>query len=100
VDEFLADWYPGWAVYLPTLATQDVIDRFRDGERGLPSLEGWVYRSWDSHRPVEVSPGVYEVAIDLRREGEIVAELTFMVGPGTTADGRDAQLVVIDAETV
>jgi len=34
--------------------------------------------------------------VELRPEDGLAVPHTFVVGPGTTADGRDAELVVID----
>ncbi len=96
VGGFLSDWYPGWEVYLPTVATAEVIDRCKRGTDGVPSLDGWAFRSWNSRDPVEVSPGVYDVRIELRRDGEVAETLVFTVGPGTTADGRPDPLVIVD----
>jgi hypothetical protein len=97
VGEFLADWYPGWEVYLPTLATAEVIERNRTGADGLVALEGWAVRTWNSHPGVEVDPGVFEVKIELRRDGEVFATEIFTVSSGTTADGRESLVVIVDA---
>jgi hypothetical protein len=95
VDSFLSDWQPGWEIYLPTLATEEVLEILYEGEQGVPSFDGWAFRSWDRDRARQVAMGTFEVPIELIREKEIVASLVFTVGPGTTADGREGQLVIV-----
>ena len=96
VEWFLGSWEPGLEPYRPTMATTDVIETTRAGTDGVPALEGWTFRSWNSGDAVEVSDGVFEVTIELLREGDHVADLVFGVGPGVTADGRNDRLVVVD----
>lgn len=98
VTNFLLAW-DGYEVYLPTLATQDVIDRCREGSGGCARLGGGVLA--DDWRLVDVlggqDPGSFEVAVDLiPGEGPHIRQV-FLVGPGTAADGGDAALVVLDA---
>lgn len=96
VGEFLADWAPGSDAYLPALATREALELAREGFGGVPVLEGWRYRTWNSYRAYRVEPGdVYDVRIELRRDNEVVAEIVVTVGRGVTADGRRGEQVVI-----
>jgi len=95
VANFLFAWL-GYETYLPTLATQDVIDRCREGVGGCSPLNEGGFGNWKAGDVVETTPGTFEVQVELRpKDGSDVWQ-TFVVGPGTTADGRDAELVVID----
>ncbi|HSL32036.1 MAG TPA: hypothetical protein VK871_00225, partial [Candidatus Limnocylindrales bacterium] len=98
VTNFLLAW-DGYEVYLPTLATRDVIDRCREGSGGCARLGGGDLA--DDWKLVGVvareDPGTFEVSVDLPpREGPHIRQV-FLVGPGTAADGGDQGLVVLDA---
>lgn len=97
VGAFLSGWQPGWEIYLPGRATAEVLSVTRAGSDDVPSFADWEFRSWNHHRarPAE-RPGSFEIPIELIREKEVVASLIFTVGAGTTADGREAQLVIVD----
>jgi hypothetical protein len=95
---FLLAW-GGYEPYLPTLATQDVLDRCREGSGGCARLGGGDFT--DDWRLVDVvggdEPGAFEVSVDLvPRDGPEVRQV-FLVGPGTAADGGVQALVVLDA---
>lgn len=98
VSNFLLAW-GGTEVYLPTLATQDVIDRCREGSGGCAPLGGGDLA--DDWRLVDIvggkGPGTFEVSVDLLpREGPHIRQV-FLLGPGVAADGGDQRLVVLDA---
>lgn len=95
IANFLIAW-GGYETYLPTLATQDVIDRCRDGAGGCAQLGGGRFDNWKTDDVVETTRGTFEVRIDLRSKVGPNVSQVFVVGPGMTADGRDAELVVID----
>ena len=95
VADFLVAWL-GYETYLATLATQDVIDRCRDGVGGCAQLGGGEFDNWKSGEVVETGPGMFEVQVELRPEDGPDVPQIFVVEPGMTADGRDAELVVLD----
>ncbi|MGH2529540.1 MAG: hypothetical protein ACRDH0_09450 [Actinomycetota bacterium] len=96
VARFLVAWSHGLDPYLPTLATQDVIDRCGEGVGGCAPLGERGFSNWKPGDVVETTPGTFEAQVELRpKDGPDVPQ-TFVIGPGTTADGRDAELVVID----
>ena len=95
VARFLVAWSHELDPYLPTLATQDVIDRCGEGVGGCAPLGERGFSNWKPGDVVETTPGTFEVQVELRpKDGPDVPQ-TFVVGPGTTADGRDAEIVVI-----
>lgn len=96
VDRFMSSWGPGWQAYLLSMASADVISRSRVGEGGLVPLEGENVRDYRVHDGVPADGEAFEVLVEYLRDGEVVATVTYTVGPGTTADGRDAQLVIVD----
>jgi hypothetical protein len=95
VANLLISWGEAEA-YLPTLATQDVIDRCRAGVGGCAQLGGGGFGTWKSGDVVEIAPGTFEVHVELRLEGGPNVPQVFVVGPGTAADGADARLIVLD----
>jgi len=95
VANFLT-WWGEAEAYLPALATQDVIDRCRHGIGGCARLGGGEIDNWKSGGVIETAPGTFEVSVELRpREGPGVPQV-FVVGPGTAADGSDAEPIVTD----
>lgn len=88
VGDFLVAWL-GYQTYLATLATQDVIDRCRDGVGGCAWLGGGGFDNWKHGDVVETAPGTYEVQVELRpEEGTSVSQI-LVVGAGTAADGSE-----------
>jgi hypothetical protein len=96
VGTFLAEWEPGWEAYLPTRATQSVIELMREGGAGMPAFEDGAVAGWDTEPAVVIDEGVFEVPVGVTRDHQLVASLVFTVGPGTTADGRSGQLVIVE----
>jgi hypothetical protein len=96
VSNFLIAW-GGYETYLPTLATQDVIDRCREGVDGCANFGEGGLGNWRFESVTETAPGIFEVAISLRVDDGVDVPQTFVVGPGMTADGFDGRLIVIDA---
>jgi hypothetical protein len=96
VSNFLFAWRES-ETYLPTLATQDVIDRCREGVGGCANLGGGTFGNWRFENVTETAPGIFEVAISLRVDDGVDVSQTFVVGPGATADGFDGRLIVMDA---
>jgi hypothetical protein len=96
VARFLIVWSEA-EPYLPTLATQDVIDRCREGVGGCTQLGQGRFADWRFGNVTETAPGVFEVQVELRADDGIDVPQIFVVGPGTAADGFDARLIVIDA---
>jgi len=100
VGGFLADQSPGWEAFLPGSATQDVLVIVKEGRDGVPSLEGGSFQNWNLGQASAVDDGTFEVPVDLVRDGDVVASLIFTVGPGTAADGREGQLVIVGVRAI
>jgi N-acetylneuraminic acid mutarotase len=96
VGTFLSDWEPGWEPYLPTRASADVLEIMREGSTGIPSFEEGAIRNWRTGPAESLEQGRHLVPVDVIRDHEVIASLIFTVGPGTTADGRKGQLVIVD----
>jgi hypothetical protein len=94
VSNFVHAW-DGYEPYLPTLSTEDVIDRCRTGNGGCPELASGLFEAWGS-TVTEVGSATYEVDVELRQPDGPDLMLRFVAGPGWTADGSEAQLVVTD----
>ncbi len=95
VARFLTAW--GWSeTYLPPMATQDVIDRCRDGVGGCPPLGGGTYQDWKRGDVAEPTPGTFEVRLELRQRDGPTSPVVFVVGPGIAADGSRSDLIVLD----
>lgn len=97
VVRFLVAWL-GDETHLPTLATQDVLDRCRAGVGGCAQLAGGAFRNWDPGDVAETAPGTFEVQVELLAEGGPAGALSVVVGSGTAADGGDAELIVLDVK--
>jgi hypothetical protein len=95
VDRFILAWLVD-ETYLPTLGTQDVLDRCREGVGGCAQLAGGAFRNWDPGDVVETAPGTFEIQVELLAKDSPAGTLVFVVGPGTAADGGRVGLVVID----
>jgi hypothetical protein len=95
VSDFLLAWNGYQTTYLPTLATQHVIDRCREGLDGCGPLGGGTANERIGEG-VQTSPGTFKVPVEVAPDGGDTVQQTFIVGPGKTADGRDADLIVID----
>ena len=90
VNGFVGAWGPGYDPYLATYATSEVIEALRAGSGGLPSMEGWTYRSWNIWEPVEVEPGIYEVNVVLHEEARWLRGSSSESGQGRQPTvGRD-----------
>lgn len=95
VARFLGAW-GGFETYLPTLATQDVIDRCRDGAGGCAPLGGGAFDNWRAGEVVETAMGTFEVEMELLADEAPSVPQVFVVGPGTAADGSEGELIVLD----
>jgi hypothetical protein len=96
VSNFVYVW-DGYEPYLPTLATKDVIDRCRTGTGGCLRLASGQFEERGS-TATEIGGAIYEVDVKLRQPDGTDVMLTFVAGPGRTADGREAQLVLTDVQ--
>lgn len=98
VARFLSAW--GWSeTYLPPMASQDVIDRCRGGIGGCPPLAEGTYQNWKQGEVVETTLGTFEVHLELRPSDGAEIPVVFVVGPGTAADGGEAELIVLDVRS-
>jgi hypothetical protein len=96
VGTFLSDWQPGQEPYLPTRASADVLGIMREGRAGVPSFEGGAIKNWRTGTAEPLGDARLLVPVDVVNDHDIVASLAFTVGPGTTADGRAGQFVIVD----
>ena len=98
-EELATNFVVAWVryeTYLPTLATQDVLDRCGQAAGECSALAGQPNFDWLRGSTTQTRPGIFEVVTGPWKDGEIVPTTVLTIGPGTTADGRQAQLVVID----
>ena len=100
VGGFLADQSPGWEPFLAGYATQEVLEIVEEGRDGVPPLAGGSFGSWNLGKAIVAAGSAYEVPVDLVREGDVVVSLVFTVGPGTAADGRGGQLVIVGVRAI
>jgi hypothetical protein len=94
VEGFLADWYEPWHVFLPGVASVDVIARSRSGVDAAV-LDGRTYRAWNIHDPVATGPGAWTVEVVFRAADAPDVIAVYTVGDGIAADGREG-LVITD----
>jgi hypothetical protein len=98
VARFLSAW--GWSeTYLSPMATQDVVDRCRDGVGGCPRLGGGTYQDGKPDEVIGTTQGTYEVHSSFVRATAPTSHSVFVVGPGTAADRSEADLIVLDVAT-
>jgi len=98
-SNFLWAWSYGADPYLPTETTAEVLARLESGSGGLGALAGRRFDTWryPNKPPVtDLGGGLFEVDVLLSFVGGGNVPVRFEVGPGTTADGRAAQLLVTD----
>jgi hypothetical protein len=99
ISNFLWAWTYGADPYLPTEATADVLSRIASGSGGLDLFDERPPQNYRyPNRPfaIELGGGRFEVDVVFTLHDGRAVPVRFDVGPGTTADGRDAQLVVTD----
>jgi hypothetical protein len=94
-DNFLLAW-AGYQTYLATLATQDVLDRCGSGSDGCSVFAERAGFNWTTGAIRETDPGSFDVTAGSWNGGDFTPMAILTVGPGITADGRDAQLAVTD----
>jgi hypothetical protein len=90
-NNFISAWDRG-DPYLPTLATTDVLDRCRTSALCAVGASG----SWSLGHADETERGTFEITAGPWADGALTPTEILTIGPGTTADGRDAPLVVTD----
>lgn len=103
VSNFVGAWSRDIRPYLPVYATADILAKIDGATGGLDVFRSIPFRTWrfpEHPTATDLGGGRFEVRVTLTLMGGMQPTVVFDVGPGTTADGRDAQLVVIGVRSV
>ncbi|MGZ8646071.1 MAG: hypothetical protein ACXWX3_07260, partial [Actinomycetota bacterium] len=97
LSNFLDAWSRDIRPYIPVYATADVLAKFETATGGLDLFQVRPFRNWGVHpSATDLGGGRFEVRVTLTLKDGREPTVVFDIGPGTTADGREAQLVVTD----
>ena len=98
LNNFLSALSESVQPYLHAYATADVLAKIEPGG-GLDLFQAAPLRTWrfpDHPWATDLGGGRFEVRVTLTLKDGGEPTVVFDIGPGTTGDGRDAQLVVTD----